>query len=153
MDKLKIQRATVDDHLAIQRLAKKAFRGFFLELEDKKWILNQIKNHFYYIIKNNNRLIGMMCLEDDGTGVINIETLAISKSYQKKGLGKLLISKAISVVKKMNSLRTKTPRIEIITVASDDRYKAKDFYLKMGFKITHEFVLSKKLYRYFEMKI
>jgi len=76
----------------------------------------------------------MMCLENDSKDVVCIEALAISKAQQRKGLGKLFISKAISIVRKMNSHRTKTPKVSKILVYSDVRYEAIGFYLKVGFK-------------------
>jgi len=149
-----ILKATIEDYPSINRMVKKAFRGFYSQLEEKEWVIDAIKKNFFYVIKKNGILIGMMCLENYSKDVVCIEALAISKAQQRKGLGKLFISKAISIVRKMNSHRTKTPKVSKILVYTDDRYKAKGFYVKAGFKQFEKYISDENyLCMSFEMSI
>ena len=42
-----ILKATVEDYPSINRMVKKAFRGFYPQLEEKEWVIDAIKNNFF----------------------------------------------------------------------------------------------------------
>ena len=153
--KCTIQQATFNDYPSIRRIVKKAFHSYYPEIETKKWIYGRIKEKFYYIIKKNRRLIGLMCLENEDIDKLHIEALVVLSKYQRQGLGKAFIRRAISRAKRINAHRSRNGKtlIRKITVHSDDNYKAKDFYFKAGFEQTEEGISNGRKYRDFEMRL
>jgi N-acetylglutamate synthase-like GNAT family acetyltransferase len=122
------------------------------ELKDKKEVLNivnelslniphfvwnkeefvdrQIQNKEYFVIEDNERLVGVMSLRQRSNR-INIETLVIKKEFQSRGLG----SKFIEFAKQF----TKERGFSILHAYSFSEYHATDFYLKKGFKVLDYF--------------
>ena len=95
-------------------------------------ILLKQKNSYFIVAKNNKEIVGFGSL-----GIMNkvrghaqgtIEDIVIKKKFQKKGIGKLIIYKLLSIAKKQNCYK----------VVLQSPNKNLSFYRKMGFKIKHK---------------
>jgi N-acetylglutamate synthase-like GNAT family acetyltransferase len=94
------------------------------------------------VIKENNHILGAMCLKYD-CSVCEIETLAISKKERNKGLGRKLVDYAIKC--------SKNKKCKLLKVGSFKRFNVRNFYIKCGFteckfdKIENCYVFEKNL--------
>ena len=94
--------------------------------DKEEFVQKQIKNKEYFVIEDEGKLAGVMSLRCR-TNKINIETLAVKKEFQSKGLG----TKFIEFAKQF----TKEKGFNILHAYSFREYYAADFYLKKGFKV------------------
>lgn len=89
-------------------------------------------NHFVYVAILDGRVIGStsMIIEPkfihDGGNVAHIEDVVVSKEYQGKGIGEMLMQSLLELAKDNNCYKT-------ILDCSDE---VKPFYEKIGFKKT-----------------
>ncbi len=106
-----------------------------LDREKAKKILEKINsnsNHFVYVAILDGRIVGStsMIIEPkfihDGGNVAHIEDVVVSKEYQGKGIGEMLMKSLLDLAKDSNCYKT-------ILNCSDE---VKPFYEKIGFKIT-----------------
>ena len=106
-----------------------------LDIEKAKEIFEKIStnsNHFVYVAILDGRVIGSttMLIEPkfihDGGNVAHIEDVVVSKDYQGKGIGEMLMRSLLELAKDNNCYKT-------ILDCTDE---VKPFYEKIGFKIT-----------------
>ena len=66
-----------------------------------------VKNHRYFLAKENDTFLGYMSIEHncENSGKTKIHKIYILPDQQKKGIGKLLLYRAIAETKKQNRLR------------------------------------------------
>ncbi len=89
-------------------------------------------NHFVYVAILDGRVVGSttMLIEPkfihDGGNVAHIEDVVVSKDYQGKGIGEMLMQSLLNLAKDNNCYKT-------ILDCSDE---VKPFYEKIGFKKT-----------------
>lgn len=94
--------------------------------------INSNSNHFVYVAILDGRVVGSttMIIEPkfihDGGNVAHIEDVVVSRDYQGKGIGEMLIQSLLDLAKESNCYKT-------ILDCSDE---VKPFYEKIGFKIT-----------------
>ncbi len=94
--------------------------------------INSNSNHFIYVAILDGRIVGSttMIIEPkfihDGRNVAHIEDVVVSKEYQGKGIGEMLIKSLLYLAKDSGCYKT-------ILDCSDE---VKTFYEKIGFKIT-----------------
>ena len=94
--------------------------------------INLNSNHFVYVAILDGRVVGSttMIIEPkfihDGGNVAHIEDVVVSREYQGKGIGEMLMQSLLDLAKDSNCYKT-------ILNCSDD---VKPFYEKIGFKIT-----------------
>ena len=94
--------------------------------------INSNSNHFVYVAILDGRIVGSttMIIEPkfihDGGNVAHIEDVVVSKEYQGKGIGEMLIQSLLDLAKDSNCYKT-------ILDCSDE---VKPFYEKIGFKVT-----------------
>ena len=92
--------------------------------------INSNSNHFVYVAILDSRVVGSttMIIEPkfihDGGNVAHIEDVVVSKEYQGKGIGEMLIQSLLDLAKDNNCYKT-------ILDCSDE---VKPFYEKIGFK-------------------
>jgi len=108
------------------------------------WIRDMIDFNIAYLLQYKGKSIGAVTAFKD-RGSLAIETLAIAKHYQRKGIGSKTIHFMEQVAKK-NKLRK-------VCVGSMCTYHARKFYEKMGFKVTGKFNNGDGDYWEFEKKI
>ncbi len=106
-----------------------------LDREKAKKIFEKISsnsNHLVYVAILDGRVVGSttMFIEPkfihDGRNVAHIEDVVVSKNYQGKGIGEMLMRSLLDLAKDNNCYKT-------ILDCSDD---VKPFYEKIGFKKT-----------------
>ncbi len=73
-----------------------------------------------------NQLVGFLLIKKDGN-ILWIKHLLVDKKWRRKGIGKLLLKKAVDMAKK-ESLRIKT---EVLL----KNFQAKEFFIKNSFQI------------------
>ena len=94
--------------------------------------INSNSNHFVYVAILDGRIVGStsMIIEPkfihDGGNVAHIEDVVVSKEYQGKGIGEMLMKSLLDLAKDSNCYKT-------ILNCSDE---VKPFYEKIGFKMT-----------------
>ena len=94
--------------------------------------INSNSNHFVYVAILDGIVVGSttMIIEPkfihDGANVAHIEDVVISKEYQGKGIGEMLMQSLLDLAKDSNCYKT-------ILSCSDE---VKPFYEKIGFKRT-----------------
>lgn len=106
-----------------------------LDRDNAKKIFEKIdsnSNHYVYVAILDGRIVGSttMIIEPkfihDGGNVAHIEDVVVSKEYQGKGIGELLMRSLLDLAKDSNCYK-------IILDCSDE---IKPFYEKIGFKKT-----------------
>ena len=106
-----------------------------LDIEKAKEIFEKISsnsNHFVYVAILDGRVVGSttMLIEPkfihNGGNVAHIEDVVVSKDYQGKGIGEMLMRSLLDLAKDNNCYKT-------ILDCSDE---VKPFYEKIGFKRT-----------------
>ncbi len=106
-----------------------------LDREKAKEIFEKISsnsNHLVYVAILDGRVVGSttMFIEPkfihDGRNVAHIEDVVVSKNYQGKGIGEMLMRSLLDLAKDNNCYKT-------ILYCSDE---VKPFYEKIGFKRT-----------------
>ncbi|MBI1866583.1 MAG: GNAT family N-acetyltransferase [Candidatus Staskawiczbacteria bacterium] len=113
--------------------------------DKEEFVQKQIQNKEYFVIEDGGRLAGVMSLRSRRNKV-SIETLAVRKEFQLKGLGSRFIEFAKQFAKEKG--------FNILHAYSFSEYRASDFYLKKGFKIMddHGYYKNHK-YDCFELEI
>lgn len=105
-----------------------------LDIEKAKEIFEKISsnsNHFVYVAILDGRVVGSttMLIEPkfihNGGNVAHIEDVVVSKDYQGKGIGEMLMRTLLDLAKDNNCYKT-------ILDCTDE---VKPFYEKIGFKI------------------
>jgi N-acetylglutamate synthase-like GNAT family acetyltransferase len=94
---------------------------------ERRWIKENIGNFHLYIKRKRARGAICVVLDDD---TAEIETLAVAKDWQRKGIGSALVEFA-QIYARYNGKK------QLIT-RSVHAYDAKDFYLKCGFTLRDE---------------
>lgn len=94
--------------------------------DDEDFILQQINNGEYFVLEEDGQVIAIMSLRKRKNKV-SIETLAVKKDFQHKGLG----SQLIDFAKKF----TKDNGFSILHAYSFTEYNAIHFYLNRNFKM------------------
>ena len=79
-----------------------------------------------YSAYDNDKLIGMICVMDDGIMNAYIHYLLVNPAYQKLGIGKMLVE------------MTKEKYKDYLRIAVIGYFKAENFYKKMGFTKSEE---------------
>jgi len=106
-----------------------------LDIEKAKEIFEKISsnsNHFVYVAILDGKVVGSttMLIEPkfihNGGNVAHIEDVVVSKDYQGKGIGEMLMRSLLDLAKDNNCYKT-------ILDCTDE---VKPFYEKIGFKIT-----------------
>jgi ribosomal protein S18 acetylase RimI-like enzyme len=100
-----------------------------LEADPSEELINEyIHNGIKYIVKNNNEIIGIIVLVETRPKTIEIMNVSVKEEYQNKGIGKLLVLKAIERAKKekMKTIEIGTGNNGVIQML---------LYQKCGFRI------------------
>ena len=97
--------------------------GFVWDQDD--FVTNQIQNKEYFVLEDNNNIVAIMSLSKRKNKV-SIDTLAVIKEYQNRGLGSKLIefAKQFSLDNGYNTLHA----------YSFAEYNAVNFYLNKSFE-------------------
>lgn len=103
----------------------------YLEIPKFLWnsgefITKQVEKKEYFLIKDNDSVVGVMSLRQRKNGV-HIETLVVKKEFQSKGLGTKLIEFAKKFAKEKGN--------NSLYAYSFSEYNIADFYLKKRFKL------------------
>jgi N-acetylglutamate synthase-like GNAT family acetyltransferase len=109
------------------------------------FIEKQINNGEYFIAIENNKIVGIMSFRQR-QDIMYIETMAIIKEFQSKGIGTQFINyaKKYTLEKNLTTLRA----------YAFYQYNTQKFYLKNGFTLLNKHgQYGKEKYYRFEMKI
>lgn len=131
---MEIRQANLKDIGNIKEIAD----SLYLDIPNFVWntedfIKKQVEKGEYYVFEDptagGNRVLGIMSLRDRN-GMMYIETLAVAKDIQSRGIGSKLVgfAKEFALKKGFNILRT----------TSFYEYGVKDFWLKQGFLLLDE---------------
>ena len=148
MTKLLVRRAVDKDIPPIRRIMKLLMHpkidfgdAYFHPTRSVRWFVDRGE---YFVVTEDGRVIGAMVLEDEDKG-LGITILAVTKSRQKSGGGKKLVDYA-------KEMARKTPKSRL-SVCSFYVMKAKDFYLKQGFKLMEPWCYGRLSVHRFEMDV
>ena len=108
-------------------LDKKSLKGLWTKTQWERELTDSQRICIGVIDIENQKLLGL-CSAWLVIDEIQITSIAIHPSFQRKGLGKLLLS---DLIKRTNSLLTNHIYLEV----KDTNEPAKAFYKSMGFKI------------------
>ena len=133
---MNIRKAVPEDLKSIAEIA----RALYLDIPDFVWttedyIRKQIEKGEYYVaapseaLAEEGRILGAMSLRDRN-GMLYIETLAVAKDIQSKGVGSELVEFAKQFAKGNG--------FKILRTTSFYEYGVKDFYIKRGFRLLDE---------------
>lgn len=137
MRDLRIEPATLDDLSDLTELLMELFaqEDDFTPDRDKqlrglRLILEQPSRGRIFVLRNENRIIGMINLlitisTAEGGFVLILEDLVIRKDHRGQGYGSQLLKHAIEFARQKNFLR--------ITLLTDRPAESRRFYLKHGF--------------------
>ncbi len=143
---MKIEKLENKDLIRVQEIAKLTWPDTFKEILSSNqidYMLNWMYNvetlsqqndegHSFYILKNEGIDIGFIGIQNDYPiiGETKLHKIYVLPSAQGLGAGKLLMSKGEKLAKENKSTHL---------VLNVNRFnKATDFYLKLGFEISHE---------------
>lgn len=126
---MQIRKAILKDVEAIKQIADL----LYIEMPDFVWnqedfIKKQIERGEYYVLEKD-KVLGILSLREK-QGMMYIETLAVAKDLQAKGIGSKLIEFAKDFGRKNN--------FKILRTTSFYEYGVKDFYIKNGFRLLPE---------------
>jgi ribosomal protein S18 acetylase RimI-like enzyme len=101
---------------------------YFLGMISPKGLreLNEGKSSFVIVARQVNELIGMIAVREES----HIALIFIDSEYQRRGIGKNLINKALTIC------LNRDPKMRAITVSSSPNLKS--FYEEIGFKAKGE---------------
>ncbi len=145
---IKIKTCTLEDLQTLQEISIKTFNDTFKEQNspenmksylESAFNLNQLKKELsniysqFFFVYLNNEVAGYLKInineaqsEDMGDESLEIERIYIQNNFQKHGLGKLLLNKAIEVAMELNKKK-------IWLGVWEENENAIAFYKKMGF--------------------
>lgn len=127
---MKVRKATLEDIKTITEIAQ----ILHLDIPDFVWttedfIRKQIERGEYYVTEQNGTAVGAMSLRERSS-MFYIETLAVAKDIQSKGVGPKLVDFAKHFAKENG--------FKILRTTSFYEYGVKDFYIKHGFYLLDE---------------
>ncbi|GAM12165.1 GNAT family N-acetyltransferase [Mesobacillus selenatarsenatis] len=145
---IRITKCTLDDLLTLQEISYVTFDETFKEQNspenmkaylDKAFNLKQLKEELsnasseFFFVYFNNKLAGYLKLnineaqsEDMGSEALEVERIYIKSDFQKHGLGRYMLNKAVEIAK----FHTKT---KIWLGVWEKNENAIAFYKRMGF--------------------
>jgi len=140
MKVIKANHNHIDDIVNLNKL-------FHIDLQEfrwdtSEWVAEEIQKDNYFIIKDDKRIYGAMCIELlEGKGCI--EAVAVRGDQQKTGVGRQLIEFAKTYVKKRGGHK--------LIVESFGDYHVDAFYEKCGFTKEKEagYYENKPYYKFF----
>jgi GNAT superfamily N-acetyltransferase len=120
MDKINITTATKKE---VADFEEKAWHGEDMEHygETVEWV----DKEFVYKATDDGKIIGA-AKGKFKAGVIHLQTIIVTKSYRKKGVGKMLIDKIVNWGKNL--------RAHKIMLSTMEKWEASKFYERLGFQ-------------------
>jgi GNAT superfamily N-acetyltransferase len=95
-------------------------------MPDKNQIIKWMKSKIYFIVRNEERIIGVVrCSIDHGTCLL--DRMAVDENFRKKGIGTDLTKRVIKYANEKNALKVWLDSTPILVDAIS-------LYKKMGFK-------------------
>lgn len=92
----------------------------------RDYIRTYVEDGCYFLIKEDEKVYGAICIDEMIKNKLQIITLAVKKRSRKKGIGKRLVGFAVKEAKKRG--------LDSIGVYSLTQYGVKDFYISCGFE-------------------
>ncbi len=120
-----------------EKILRSLDKWFGLELAIKDYIEN-VKNKLFLACYNDNEVVGLICIHYNNSYTADIYLMGILEKYHRRGIGRLLIEKVESILKKngFKFLMVKT----LGPTNPDENYKkTRLFYQKVGFYPLEEF--------------
>lgn len=127
---MNIRLADPEDLLAIKEIASLLYielPGFVWNTED--FIKKQIERGEYYVAENDGKISGIISFRERN-GIMYIETLAVAKDVQARGVGSGLVDFAKRFAKENG--------YKILRTASFYEYGVRDYWIKQGFRLLDE---------------
>jgi len=84
------------------------------------------KGGFIYSLVNNDTVVGVCALFNEGNGIYELARMAVDENHQGKGYGKALINKCIEKAKELNA-------IKLYLISNTKLETAISLYKKYGF--------------------
>jgi amino-acid N-acetyltransferase len=132
LKKIRVEKATVSDAKKIKKLVDIFSNDGKMLPRSLSHIYENIRD--FYIVRKKKRVIGCVSLHVLWEDLVEIKSLAVRTSFQKKGIGTALVKHCISDAK---SLGTKT--VFALTYAPE-------FFEKLGFRRVSKNQLPKKIW-------
>jgi len=123
MDIVKASSADVEDILRLNtqiHVDTPLFHG-----GSSAWIEEQIENGNYFVVKSENEICGALCVLEKN-GEFHLETIAVQKGQQEKGIGRTFIDFA--------KTKAKENGFDRLYVDTYCEYNVDGFYEKCGFR-------------------
>ena len=131
----KIRKAQLSEAELLSNLAlrSKAYWGYSAEFIDAcrselTYSQEELRNNHFFVAEMENLIIGFYALEVLSTTAIELLALFIDPAYINQGYGRKLIAHAKFIARKLD--------YKVIVIQGDPN--AKNFYLKVGGKLTGE---------------
>jgi ribosomal protein S18 acetylase RimI-like enzyme len=110
----------------------KSIQKDFLEYAYSDEIMNnRVNNDYFYVVRIKNHIVGFAEFSRINDKKVEIKAIYLLPKYQRNGIGKSLIQRAISDMKNVEHL--------IVDVEKENKI-GNEFYLRNGFKIDLEFI-------------
>jgi N-acetylglutamate synthase-like GNAT family acetyltransferase len=125
---MKIRLYKKEDKNQVINLISVSLEEIFHEKASNLEDLEDIKNNFIklWILEENNKIIGTVGIKNQNAQ-IRISRLYLKKSERGKGLGKMLMNKALSYCKKQ--------KLKKIFLTTYEKMNSQGFYENIGFKV------------------
>jgi ribosomal protein S18 acetylase RimI-like enzyme len=133
--KTKVSRAHKKDIREIARIASESFSGLKEKKDAIKWItcnFNAFPIMQYFIAKQGKEIAGYILWSEKGgfrkESVVELEQLAVDKTFQGQGVGSQLIEKSFLEIK--NYLKKRKSFLKIVQVTTGSENYAQNLYKK-----------------------
>lgn len=116
------------------------------DLDDIGGVYGGERNHFF-VVDDNGKIAGTVGIKEDETNTAILRRLFVSSDYRRKGLGKMLLEKALDFTKEKNYkhvvFRTTNRMIQAIELCKKNGFEMKEKIDLGGFEI-YKFQLDLK---------
>lgn len=126
MENITLQRATeldLDDYIAIE---KKVTSRTYASITDEDEVKKEFENSFVYMIKQDNKSVGIISYEIKEDESVYISGLSIDPDFQGQGIGRISLTKILNEVKSVS---------KVWLITHPDNSRAIKLYESLNFKI------------------
>ena len=132
LEDIKISPAVAEDAIKIPVLLAPYVEQQIVLPRSPQDILDNLAN--FLVAKDGDKLLGVVALRDFGAGLNEIRSLAVAPEYAGKGLGSILINKAIELAK-----NRKATQVFALTLRPN-------LFQRLGFEIVEKELFPQKVW-------
>ena len=121
-----------DEKRVIARTVLEDLTEWFEIDESREGYIHECTDWTFLAAKNNDRIMGFLCLKETGNATVELAVMGVIKAYQRSGVGRELVEKAKEVAEAdgYEFMQVKTVKMGMY----EDYDKTNEFYLSCGFK-------------------